>query len=244
MVQSPFEVKDVDYDPHENSKTRTNTSAEDALERREFEDLYYAAKSFEGERRLQCEFILLVQGRLGLRVGELTHLQSDWIDTQSHRLKVPAHEKCTSGKDGGICGYCNQLAKQMTNQNEDLDYEDATELFWKAKTANAKREIPYNWSDRCVDVIQEFKDKYDTFPVSKSGINRRISWCVDECEQDLDSINPHALRATAATYHASTGIDVWTLQAFMGWAYPNTAENYIVNNGDRTEVVLNRHHNF
>lgn len=243
MVQSPFELKDVDYDPHENSQTRTNTSAEDALTRRQFEDLYYGAKNLDPPYRLQAEFVLLAQGRLGLRVGELAHLSAEWIDTESHRINIPAHEPCIMGQDGGICGYCKQLAQQTADTN-DIDVEEAEDLFWKAKTANAKREIPYNWSSRCVDVVTEFESQYEKFPISKSGINRRIQKCIEASNTELPDINPHALRATAATFHASTGMDVWTLQALMGWAYPNTAENYIVNNADRTEVVLNRHHNF
>lgn len=244
MVQSPFELKNTEYDPHENTKTRTNTSAENALDRRAFEDLFHAAKGLDEPYRLQSEFILLATGRLGLRSGELVHLKSDWIDTEKHRVNIPAHEPCTNGSDGGICGYCRQLAAQMADTNEELGKDEAEELFWKAKTANAKRGVPYNWSDRCVDVVTEFVSEYDSFPVSKSGIDRRVKKCVENCRRDLDNISPHALRATAATYHASTGMDVWTLQALMGWAYPNTAENYIVNNADRTEVVLNRHHNF
>lgn len=56
-------------------------SKESALTPREFELLLEGANRIEKEeQRHEARFIILVAGRLGLRTGEITYLQADWIN--------------------------------------------------------------------------------------------------------------------------------------------------------------------
>ena len=241
MVSSPFELMDVEYDPHETQVTKTNTASEGALTEEEFEELIAGARDLDPIYDMIAEFIIVSMGRLGLRLGELVHMKESWVDFDEQWINIPAHEKCTMGKDGGICGQCRQQAKQMAKTN-DLPIEETEKLYWKAKTARAKRSVPYSFNDRFVNIVNKYFDEYDEFRGSYSAVRRRIDKAAEASNLDTYHVKPHSLRATAATYHAGTGIDVWTLQAMMGWAYANTAEHYIVNSAKRTRLVLEEHH--
>jgi integrase len=241
MVKSPFEVMDVDYDPHDSQLTRTNTSAENALNEKEFEQLYDGVRQLEPLYDLVMEFFVLATGRLGLRIGELMHIKPEWIDFEEKWIHVPAHEKCERGRDGGICGTCRSLAKQTAERN-DITQSEAEKLYWKSKSPRSEREIPYSFSDRCERVIERYFEEFDKMQGSRQTLIRRLNTALEMSELDVDRVQPHALRATAATYHAGTGMDVWTLQAFMGWAYAETAEHYILNSAQRTKKVLEEFH--
>lgn len=241
MVKSPFEVMDVEYDPHDSQLARTNTSAENALSVEEYEKLLNGVQQLEPLYDLVMEFVVIATGRLGLRSGELMHIRPEWVDHENKWIHVPAHEKCQRGRDGGICGMCRNLAKQTAKQN-DISREDAEKLYWKSKSARSERKVPYSFSDRCERVVTEYFEEFDKLQGSRNTIIRRLNKAVDLSDLERDRVTPHGLRATAATYHAGTGIDVWTLQAMMGWAYAATAEHYILNSGERTKVVLEEHH--
>lgn len=86
--------------------------------------------------QLQSEFVIYLAGRLGMRSGEIVHLESDWVDMENKTVNIPLHEGCEKGDGGGLCGYCLQNAKQMANHN-DVPLEEVKSLFWKAKTAEA-----------------------------------------------------------------------------------------------------------
>lgn len=241
MVKSPFEVMDVEYDPHDSQLTRTNTSAENALSRAEYEQLLGGVRQLDPLYDLVMEFVVTVSGRLGLRVGELMHIRPEWVNYEKEWIHVPAHEKCQRGRGGGICGMCRRLAKQTAERN-DISQTEAEKLYWKSKTPRSERKVPYSFSDRCERVIRDYFDEFDKMQGSQSTITRRLKEAVELSELERDNVTPHELRATAATYYAGTGIDVWTLQAMMGWAYAATAEHYILNSGERTKVVLEEHH--
>ena len=51
-----------------------------ALDEREFELLLEGARRIGDYRGRQATTIILLAGRLGMRSGEITHLQEDWID--------------------------------------------------------------------------------------------------------------------------------------------------------------------
>lgn len=57
-------------------------------------------------------------------------------------------------------------------------------------------------------------------------------------ELDHTQIYPHALRATAASYYAARGLDVYALQGLMGWKMLKTAEVYIQKSGEHTARKL------
>lgn len=96
----------------------TTHSKELALNDREFELLLEGARAIDDDwQRRQARFAILVAGRLGLRAGEITHMRESWIDYRRRRIEIPADQPCDKGKDGGICGHCEQAAKQMVEHN-------------------------------------------------------------------------------------------------------------------------------
>lgn len=96
----------------------TTHSKELALNDRDFELLLEGARAIDDEyQSQQARFATLVAGRLGLRAGEITHMRSDWLNWRQRRIEIPAEQDCTKGKDGGICGHCEQAAKQMVEHN-------------------------------------------------------------------------------------------------------------------------------
>jgi len=243
MTNNPFEDRDLEYDPFENELTTSEPASESALSQDEFERLLEGARSLEPLYDLQAEFVILLSGRLGMRRGEITHLEKDWVDQENERIHVPQHEPCKMGKDGGLCGLCRNAAKQMADIN-DVPFEEVAGLYWKAKTSEAERDIPYGWSDQCKNIINEFFDEFDGYYASASSITRRVEDSLEAAEGlDSDDTTPHGLRATAASYHASRGLNVWGLQGFMGWAYPQTAQHYVVYEGERIEKSLDDIHN-
>jgi hypothetical protein len=108
----------------------TTHSKELALDDREFELLVEGARRIDSNyQSAQARFGVLVAGRLGLRAGEIVHMQEDWIDWRNRRICIPSHERCTKGKDGGICGYCEQAARQAVEYNALTTPEARLELL-------------------------------------------------------------------------------------------------------------------
>lgn len=91
---------------------------EDALTDREFELLVEGTYEMDGYFGLEARMIVLVAGRLGLRAGEIAHMEADWIDRQSKMIEIPAHVECSKGRDGGKCGYCRSCAKTHAEHSQ------------------------------------------------------------------------------------------------------------------------------
>lgn len=214
-------------------------SREYALDNREFEQLLEATYSLDDYYALQARFVVLVGGRMGLRPGEIVHLCEDWIDWREQRIEIPAHQPCDKGRNGGVCGYCRQLAEQRVAYNDDVDLEQALQARWHAKTENAIRSVPFDFDPRCELVMERFFDRFEEFPVSKTGLNRRLDRALEAADElDVDDCRPNGLRATAASYHSGLGLDHTTLKSLMGWAQFSTATNYVEGSGERTQRAL------
>ena len=223
-------------------------SKEDALGDRKFELL------LEGARELarsdyyydsDPEFVIQILGRLGLRRGELTHLSENWIDWRNEMIIIPDHDACTMGRDGDICGYCRQMARQRVEYADNLSMEDALEWVWVPKTANASREVYFGFDARVKLAIERYFDhpEYNRFEASGTAINRRVKKAAELApELDPKNVRPHSLRATAATYHAGRGLEMLPLMQFMGWSQPQTAEIYIGRSGANTARQLDSIH--
>jgi integrase len=85
-------------------------------------------------------------------------------------------------------------------------------------------------------------EEYNQFEPSGTAISRRVKQSAELApELNSDEINPHALRATAATYHSGR-LKVLSLMQFMGWCQPSTAKVYFSRNGDNTARQLNSVH--
>jgi integrase len=231
--------------PH-HDRNRSNTTRhtkEDALSDREYQLLLEGCSKMRDYYGFQARFVALVAGRLGMRAGEIAHMREDWVDWRRNMVVVPRHEPCEKGKDGGPCGYCRQQAQQRVEHNDDLALDDALAYSWSAKTDAAAREIPFDFDPRVSLAVERFFEKYDEYPTSRQSVNRRVTKAAETAPQlDATDVYPHALRATAATFHAARGLDVLPLQAMFGWADLSTAQNYIQKSGENTARALHGIH--
>jgi len=68
----------------------SNHARDDALSPREFEQLIAATYEIANER-IACETraVLYLAGRVGLRKGEITHLDADWFDWSDGSITIP-----------------------------------------------------------------------------------------------------------------------------------------------------------
>jgi len=149
-------------------------------------------------------------------------------------INVPYYEPCS-------CGYCVQQAKQEAEHNDDLTLEEAMEGRWHAKTRQAARAVPFNFSNRVQNVVEDFFKEFEEYPNSRLSVNRRIRQAKRHTDIERH-IYPHALRATAATYHAYKGLPALALQNLMGWSNLETAQKYLRKSAGATKKALNEIH--
>jgi integrase len=221
----------------------TRHAKDGALDDREFELLLEGARSLDEYHRLGATFVIQAAGRLGLRRGEIAHMDESWIDWRERMIRIPATETCTKGRDGGPCGDCVKLAQQAVEHNPGLDYETALDRRWKPKTDNAVRSVPFDWDPRAELAIERFFDEFAAYPWSVQSINRRVDRAAEAAEEiSAADVFPHGLRATAASTHAARGLDVIPLQSLMGWAELSTAMNYVRSSGENTARALKQTH--
>jgi integrase len=218
---------------HRQSLTTRHTH-EDVLTDREFERLLEACAALPAPQDFQARFICLLAGRLGLRAGELAHLQTSWLDWDRHLLRIPQHEPCE-------CGYCRRQAAQEVTHHDSLTVEQARQDRWHPKTASSARAIPFDLSLRVQLCIERFADRYTEFPRGRSTVNRRVDAAAEQADI-AGRVYPHCLRATAASYHAYQGVAPVPLQALMGWSDLATAQKYIRISGTATANALRQAH--
>lgn len=222
-----------------NGRRTVRHSKDDALDRREYELLLEGCYRLDGYYALQCQFVVLVAGRLGMRAGEIAHMTEDWVDFRRRMVVIPRHEPCTDGRDGGPCAYCRKNAQQRADHDEDVTYEDALSRMWQSKTDAAAREIPFDSHPKVEIIIERFFERFDAWPASRQSINRRVDKAARHADElDEEDVYPHCLRATAATRLAARGIDIFSLQSMLGWATLSTAHRYVSSSGERTAQAL------
>lgn len=127
--------------------------------------------------------------------------------------------------------------------DQDVTMEEARDLMWRAKTDEAAREVPFDWSARLDICIERFFDRYDRWPVSRTTTNRRVDKALSYADElDGSTTHCHGLRATAASHHAGRGMPTLALQALMGWAQPSTARSYVRASPENTQRELHQIH--
>lgn len=223
----------------------TTNSKELALNERQYQLLLEGCGRLDGDYALEARFVVLVCGRLGLRAGELCHMDESWIDWRDNMIRIPRQQDCDSGRDGGICGYCRDCARQRAEYAEDgsITQADAEEWQWLAKTDSAERAVPYDFDPRSQLCIERFFDHWSEWRWSRVVVNRRLNRALEAAEElSTDTTTPHGLRATAATFHAGRGLDALPLQAMMGWSELSTARNYVKMSGENTARALRQIH--
>ena len=261
-----------------NDRSDRRHSREDALTDREFETLVEATHEIKDQHELEARLALFATGKLGMRGGELAHLEESWIDWKDSVIEIPEHSRCTKGKrEGEVCGYCRRRAEEELETNnlttdeaieairheydaetvrqlgEDGIQELAAELLeevnitreeaisrrWKPKTEKSARRIPFDFDVRVEITLERFFDEYDGWSKSKSTLNRRINRLADQAGIE---VYPHALRATAASAHASRGVSAFALMSTMGWSDISTARMYINSNAEQANREIRSKH--
>lgn len=231
--------------PDYSSTDGTRTHSKDlALTEREFELLLEGTRKMDRWKGEQAELVCFLAGRLGMRSGEIVHMRESWLDHRRRMIEIPRYQGCDKGRNGGPCGYCRQAARQRIKFNDGMDFEDALEYAWSAKTQAAARSIPFDFSPRCEIVVERFFEAHNKWPKSKTVLNRRIKRAAElSHELTVDDVTPHGLRATAASTLAAKGLSTLPLQAFMGWADLSTARVYISQSPEHTARAVHQAHN-
>jgi len=253
-------------------------SREDAITDREFETLVEATYEIKDCHALEARLALYATGKLGMRGGELAHLEESWVDWKDRVIEIPEHSHCTKGKlEGEICGYCRRRAEEELETNNlttdeaiqaihheydsetlrqlgedgiqklaaelmdevNITREEAISRRWKPKTEKSARRIPYDFDVRVEMTLERFFEEYDGWSKSKSTLNRRINRLAEHAGID---VYPHALRATAASAHASRGVSAFALMSTMGWSDISTARMYINSNAEQANREIRSKH--
>lgn len=118
-------------------------------------------------RDFQARFICLVAGRLGLQVGEISHLTTTWFVRDRKLLQIPQHELWS-------CGCCRRQVIQEASHCDNLTEAEAVGARWHPKTVSSAQAIPFDLSLRLELCIERFANRYNSFPHSRSTINRRV----------------------------------------------------------------------
>lgn len=238
-------------------------SREDAVDDRVFERMVEATYQLEPPYDLQCRFVLFVAGRLGLRAGEIAHMTEEWIRWRESMIDIPRHEPCDSGRGGSVCAHCEANLEQSARiatrnsirehcqsyqqlradpagaRERGLLVEPEYSVAWVPKTESAAREVPFDANTRAALVVEEFFERYDRWPHSRQSVNRRVNKIARHTDGvAVADVYPHALRATAATKFADSGLQVFSLKAVMGWSQLSTAKAYISSSGTRTARAI------
>lgn len=218
-------------------------SHQDAVPEPVYRDLLKAAANIDDEqRRREARFVLIAAGRLGLRAGEIAHVSADWLDWNKQILEVPAYDRCRKGRDGGLCGYCQKRARQSASNHDNLTLPEAKARRWEPKTENSARAVPYDFADEVQEALEAFFFHEESYAHSRASINRRLNEVIRVSDYPDDLCYPHALRATAATYHAHSGVNPVPLQHLFGWSDIQTANKYIRKSGAQTQMALRDAH--
>jgi len=217
---------------------------EKSLSEREFELLLEGAGRIDDPtQRLESRAAILIGGRLGLRPGETTHLSASWIDQERQMIRIPEHHACTKGRDGDLCGYCRQAIEQRVRHNPDNEFNDFADLYWLPKRKQPLERSHSIFSYRVRVAIDLLITEHSGWPYSFSTLQRRLNTALDLAPQlSRNDTSLHGLRATAASHHASRGLDLAALRAMFGWEDITTARQYLNVDGAMTRRALDNIH--
>jgi len=215
-------------------------SHQDALDDASYDRLVEATDKLSDPFDAECLALLVLAGRLGMRGGEISHCHRDWLDTERKVIEIPHYWPCDDGQNGEICGYCHKRAAEAA-EHGDVTVDEALEQRWEPKTPHSARAIPYDFDPFVEATVEEFFAKYERWPTSRVGVNRRVDRIADAADYD-GRVYPHALRATAASFHAYRGVPPAALQSLFGWSNLAVAEKYVRLTGEATSRALKDAH--
>lgn len=136
--------------------------------------------------------------------------------------------------DDGICDLADELREEVN-----ISMEEAISRRWKPKSENSARRVPYDFDVRVEMTLERFFEEFEAWPKSKSTLNRRINRLSEIAGID---VYPHALRATAASGHASRGVSAFSLMSIMGWSDLSVARSYIRSNAEQAAREIRSAH--
>lgn len=122
-----------------------------------------------------------------------------------------------------------------------ISMADALANQWQPKTPQSARAIPFDFDVRVELALERFISEFDGWEHSAATVNRRVNRIQEQSPVDA-RVYPHALRATAASYHASRDISIHSLMSIMGWADPSTARAYVAANDEQAAREIRSKH--
>lgn len=145
---------------------------------------------------------------------------------------------------GDLSDLSEEAVDELARKKQDelrVTHEEAVEKWWQPKTEQGSRDIPYDWDARTALLIEDFIDEYEIYPKSQSTVNRRIDE-VAEMASLSENVYPHALRATAASFHAKRDVSAYSLMAIMGWKNIGVARAYIQSSSENAAIEVRSKH--
>lgn len=148
-VGSSLAIDNADIDIRESARSvlegrreARNHARNDALSPRQFEQLLTATYSIDKDRiELECRTLLFLTGRLGMRKGEVAHLDSEWVNWSEGTIDIPKHDTCGKGQHGDEpCGYCRNRAKARTETNN-ISVDDAERAIQQVIDESTARQL-------------------------------------------------------------------------------------------------------
>ncbi len=237
-------------------------SAADALDVDTYFRLYIGALRIDDPtRRLIACYVILLAGRLGMRLQEIQHLRESWIDWKRGEICIPAFDPCgckrcwigaldvwgrkglkelqdTGEWESGV-SWKNLTAEEREEVTERAEFctpENLQEIVytikWSPKHDRSTRVIAFGWSYRITACLVAFFDELDCLDWNQYSINRLLK----EAAKNADGVDPskvfaHRLRATGETFLADASVDVKMLRDLAGWQDLQTVLHYIVKSG-------------
>lgn len=240
-------------------------SADKALSVYAYFRLYQGALRIDNTRsRLVACTIILLSGRLGLRLQEIQHLREEWIDWKWGVIRIPNHDPCgckrcwTSAFDmwGRVglkelqendewdsdASWKNLQAPEREEVVERADcctIENLEEMLytnrWQPKYNRSARVVPFGWSERITACLMRFFNEYDYIDYQQFPASRLVKRAARNADGlDPNEISPHPLRATGITFWADVSVDPKMLRDLAGWQNIQTAVRYLRVSGHLT----------
>lgn len=183
------------------TKQRRGESAEFALEEPQVAKTMQVCNDVDDKLTVGCQLFL------GLRAGELSHMNEEWI-TPNGDLRIPSQQICK----------CSDCARYRGG-------------VWRPKTKAGARLLPIPPQIR-KDLLEFLKKHPMGLGIGRVGIFYRTKMILKRAGVRFKSRSkhtgfPHCLRATCAMMLATSGMEAAALCYFMGWKSIAVGDHYI-----------------
>ena len=150
---------------------------------------------------------------MGLRGGEIAHLDAEWVDWQARVIEIPEHDTCTKGDNPGeVCGYCRRRA---------VDEVRARNLSIDGAVAALRQESPERVAEMGDDELR------DAAQDLRSDVNRTVA---EACADRWQPKTPHAARTIPFDFDARIPLVLESFfERFDGWEKSKATLNRRVN---------------